>query len=85
MLLWLRQLRELHDGQAVTSVALALHAPTAVGRHDKLAFCAAHGRVALDIARAGADEGKENAGACARRGEGDGGGAGARHAPLLPI
>ena len=87
MLLWLRQLRELHDGQAVTSVALALHAPTAVGRHDKLAFCAAHGRVALDIARAGADEGKENAGACGslRRGEGDGGGAGARHAPLLPI
>jgi hypothetical protein len=40
------QLRELHDGQTVTSVALALHAPAAVGRHDKLAFCAAHGRVA---------------------------------------
>ena len=79
------QLRELHDGQAVTSVALALHAPAAAGRHDKLAFCAAHGRVALDVARAGADEGEENAGACGRGGEGDGGGAGARHAPLLPM
>jgi hypothetical protein len=56
------QLRELHDGQAVTSVALALHAPAAAGRHHKLAFCAAHGRVALDVARAGADEVKENAG-----------------------
>ena len=42
-------------------------------------------RVALDVARAGADEGEENAGACGRRGEGDGGGAGARHAPLLPM
>ncbi len=70
--MWLRQLRELHDGQAVTSVALALHAPAAAGWHDKLAFCAAHGGVALDVARTGADEGKENAGACGRRGEGDG-------------
>jgi hypothetical protein len=81
----------------MTNVALALHAPAAAGRHDKLAFCAAHGRGVLDVARAGADEGKENAGACGslrrgeagacgslRRGEGDGGGAGARHAPLLP-
>ena len=62
------QLRELHDGQAVTGVAPALHAPAAAGRHHKLAFCAAHGRVALDVARAGADEGEENAGACARGG-----------------
>jgi hypothetical protein len=61
------QLRELHDGQAVTSVALALRAPVAAGRHDKLAFCAAHGRVALDVARAGADEGTEKAGFAARR------------------
>ena len=68
MLLW----GKLHDGQAVTSVALALNAPAAAGRHDKLAFGAAHGRVALDVARAGADEGEENAGACARARERDG-------------
>jgi hypothetical protein len=49
------QLRELHDCQAVTGVALALHAPAAAGRHHELAFGAAHGRVALDVARAGAD------------------------------
>ena len=71
------QLRELHDGQAVTGVALALHAPAAAGRHDELAFSAAHGRVALDVAGAGANEGEENAGICAHTREVAGGGRGA--------
>ena len=71
------QLRQLHDGQAVPSVALALHVPAAAGRHDELAFGAAHGRVALDVAGAGANEGEENAGICAHTREVAGGGWGA--------